>query len=65
MIVTEEYMTRSDGIVLMRTYSDRKKMILQVETGHTYSEAIDVSPVRYTYTETEEAIPDDTQSHES
>lgn len=53
MIVTEQYMTRDDGVVLMRTYSDRKKMIVQAETGHTYSEAIDVAPLRYTYNETE------------
>lgn len=63
MIITEEYMARSDGVVLMRTYSDRKKMILQVETGHTYSEAIDVAPLRYTYSETEEDA-DDTEHAE-
>jgi hypothetical protein len=65
MIVTEQYMTRKDGVVLMRTYSDRKKTILQVETGNKYSEAIDVSPVRYTYTETEEDVPDDSEHDES
>lgn len=57
MIVTEEYMTRKDGVVLMRTYSDNKKMIEQVGTGNRYSGAIDISPVRYTYIETEEDIP--------
>lgn len=58
MIVTEEYMARKDGVVLMKTYSDRMKMILQIETGNRYSAAVDISPVIYHYNETEEDIPD-------
>lgn len=56
MIVTEFYMTREDGVVLNRTYSDKGMMILQNETGNLYEEAIDVEGSGYTYTETEEYI---------
>ena len=56
MIKQEYYTTIKDGITLYRTYSDNNKMILQVETGIEYSEAIDVYPVRYTYVETENDI---------
>ena len=40
----------------IKTYSDENKYILQVETGYKYSEAIDVTPLRYTYKETDEVI---------
>lgn len=40
----------------IKTYSDENKYILQVETGYKYSEAIDVSPLRFTYIETDEKI---------
>lgn len=56
MIVTEYYKTRSDGVVLNRTYSDSDMMILQNETGIEYSEAIDVEGAPYTYTETDKPI---------
>lgn len=56
MIRQEYYMTRNDGVALYKTYSDNNKMILQVETGIEYSEAIDVYPIRYTYVETENDI---------
>ena len=52
MIVTKYYTTRSDGVNLFRTYSDRGMMIEQVETGNVYSEAIDVEESSYTYVET-------------
>jgi hypothetical protein len=32
-------------------------MIIQLETGIEYSEAIDVYPVRYTYIESDKDIP--------
>lgn len=51
MIKTE--MTQ-DG-TLIRHWSDTGKMLLQVETGNVYSEAVDVVPCRYTYEETSEA----------
>lgn len=44
-----------DG-ALIRHYSDQGKMLLQVETGLEYAEAIDVVPCRYTYEETEKVI---------
>ena len=57
MIVTEYFMTREDGVVLNRTYSDAGFYILQNETGIKYSEAVDVEDAPYTYTETDELIP--------
>lgn len=41
---------------LVRHYSDSGMLILQVETGMKYSEAIDVNPCVYTYTETDEPM---------
>lgn len=61
MIRQEYYMTRKDGIALYKTYSDNNKMILQVETGIEYSEAIDVYPVKYTYIESENDIQSEEQ----
>jgi len=53
MIKTEEYMTRSDGVKLIRTYSDAGFQIRQDQTGIVYDEAIDVENSSYTYTETD------------
>lgn len=41
---------------LVKHYSDAGFYILQNETGVKYSEAVDVYPCRYTYTETNEPI---------
>ena len=49
MIVKE---TINDNLV--RHYSDEGKKIRQIETGHIYTEAVDVLPCRYTYEEYEE-----------
>lgn len=39
---------------LIRHYSDDDtKMLLQVETGEIYGEAVDIVPCRFTYEETE------------
>ena len=57
MIVQEFYITRDDGVDLYRTYSDSRFFIIQNETGAKYEEAIDVAPVRFTYSETNELIP--------
>jgi hypothetical protein len=54
MIVTEHYMTRSDGVVLVRTYSDAGMMIER--DGVRYSEAVDPEELGRTYTETDEPI---------
>jgi hypothetical protein len=51
------YTTRKDGVDLYITKSPNNKMIIQVETGIEYSEAIDVYPVRYTYIESKKDIP--------
>ena len=56
MIKSEFYITREDGVDLIRTYSDEQLRIRQIETGAIYDEAIDVSPVVYTYEETDEPI---------
>lgn len=56
MIKTEYFMTRKDGVVLNRTYSDEGFYILQNETGIEYSEAVDVDGAPYTYTETDKPI---------
>ena len=52
MILTE-YL--NDG-TLIRHYSDKNVMLLQVETGVKYAEPVDVVPCIYTYTETDEPI---------
>ena len=54
MIITEYYMTRADGIVLNRTYSDKGMMIER--DGVRYSEAIDPEQSHRVYTETEVPI---------
>lgn len=56
MIVKEFYKTRSDGVKLYRSYSDKGNYIKQVETGNLYSEAVDVETAPYTYVETDEKI---------
>ena len=45
----------NDG-TLIKHYSDKGVMLLQVETGAMYSDPIDVVPCRYTYEETDEAV---------
>lgn len=64
MIKTEYFMTRSDGVILVRTYSTENKYIKQIETNLEYDEAIDVGELvgndykisKYTYEETEKII---------
>ena len=41
---------------LVRHYSDSGMMLLQVETGIEYEDAVDVVPCRYTYEETDTPI---------
>lgn len=45
---------------LVRHYSDKGMKIKQEETGSVYDEAVDVIPCRYTYTETDIPIDDQT-----
>ena len=53
MVVREYFMTRKDGVVLIKTYSDEGKMLIQNETGIEYEVAIDVEDAPYTYRESE------------
>lgn len=53
-IITEYYMTREDGVVLNRTYSDISMMIER--DGVRYSEAIDPAELNRQYTETDEPV---------
>ena len=54
MIITEYFMTREDGVVLNRTYSDIGMMIER--DGVRYSEAVDPAELNRQYTETDEPI---------
>lgn len=56
MIVTEDYRTREDGVLLKRTYSDIGKYIIQAETGVEYTEAIDPAVSNRSYIESEKTI---------
>ena len=42
----------------VRHYSDRNKVLRQLETGELFPDAIDVIPCQFTYEETDEDIPD-------
>ena len=52
MIVTENYETREDGTLLVRTYSSLGRKIMR--DGVTYDEAIDPSNSGRAYTEADE-----------
>ena len=65
MIKTEEYMVRSDGIHLYKTYSNASMMIRQEPTGYLYEEAIDVADAPYTYIETNLPIEDEISDSEA
>lgn len=62
MVKTEYYMTRSDGVVLVRTYSDAGKMIRKVGTDEMYAEAIDPEGSGRTYEETDKDIENETEN---
>lgn len=55
MIQTELYMIRSDGVRLIRTYSDIGHKIER--DGDVYEEAVDPEEMGRVYTETDEMIP--------
>ena len=55
MILTEFL---HDG-TLIKHYSDKGVLLLQVETGIKYADPVDVVPCRYTYEETDELIDKD------
>ena len=52
-MIQVEYLRNGE---LVRHYSDTGMMLLQVETGIEYEEAVDVVPCRYTYEETDKPI---------
>lgn len=54
MIVTEYFKTRSDGVILNRTYSDAGMKIER--EGVRYDEAIDPAELKRMYTETDEPV---------
>lgn len=64
MTKTEYYSTRTDGVILVKTYSTENKYIKQLETNLEYDIAIDIGilengiykPKNYTYEETDELI---------
>ena len=63
MIKCDYLTTRSDGVILVKTYSTENKYIKQVETGLEYDEAVDIGvyqngykPLKYTYVETDKEI---------
>ena len=62
-IITEYYKTRSDGVVLNRTYSDKGLMIER--EGNRYDEAIDPAHLNRVYTETDECIDGNGEATES
>ena len=45
-----------NGRTFMRTYSDENKIIRKVGTDEIYSEAVDILPCIYEYTETDQPI---------
>ena len=55
MIKVEYFMTRTDGVVLNRTYSDAGYYIER--DGIRYAEAVDPAELGRTYTETDELFP--------
>lgn len=68
MVLTQvEYQNIIDGSGkkhkdLVRTYSDDEtKMLLQVETGITYDDAIDTYPCKYTYEEIDKQIEEEAE----
>ena len=61
MIKKEFYKTRSDGVNLYKTYSDKGYLIKQVETNEIYEEAIDIENAPYTYEETDIPIEEATE----
>ena len=57
MLITEYFMTRKDGVVLNRTYSDAGFFIER--DGIRYAEAVDPAELGRIYTETDELIPEE------
>lgn len=56
-IITEYFCTRTDGVVLNRTYSDSGMMVER--DGVLYDEAIDPAELGRVYTESEQPVTED------
>ena len=56
MVIKEFYRTRTDGVNLYKSYSDKGETIRKVGTDEVYKEVIDVENAPYTYEETGEKI---------
>ena len=54
MIITEKYMTRKDGVVLNRAYSNQNRYI--IDNGVEYKEIIYLSSINKYFTESEREI---------
>lgn len=52
-MIVSEYLNNE---TLIRHYSDKGVLLLQVETGAKYSDPIDIVPCPYTYEETDEPV---------
>ena len=57
MILQESYI-RTDGVHLVRTYSNEGYIIRQIDTGELYEVAIDVEDTTHKYEETDITIED-------
>ena len=60
MVVKEFYTTRTDGVNLYRTFSDKNLYIKKIGTDEVYVDAIDVAGAEYTYEETDMQLPTET-----
>ena len=56
MVLKEYYTTRSDGVKLYRSYSDKGVKLHKIGTDEVYDEAIDVETATYVYEETNEEV---------
>ena len=52
-MIVKENITREDGVILTKTYSNDNKYIRKVGTDEVYSEAIDVKEYEYEETDIE------------
>ena len=52
-MIVKENITREDGVILTKTYSDDNKYIRKVGTNEVYSEAVDIKPYEYEETDIE------------
>ena len=68
MIKTNYPYIDRDGVEhpnIIRTWTnDKTKMLLQVETGNTYDEALDLYPCRYTYQEIDRPVEEEETTEE-